>query len=171
MNIDVGLLRPRRSSVRRVVALACLFAIACGQPDDGAREGEAAAGDSTAAAPDTAAFAASPDSATAISGDPFEGFELPPTGEPGAETRRLKLLLRNAAAELAIVYADGGAGEVLLDSVAPGEETRVDILTRAVRVGLRSESGESGAVLLREELTVDPDSVIEVLVGRGPSAP
>jgi len=155
---------------------ACLAAAACGRAGDRA---DGTHPDSEAGAPgaDSAAHGAGPvDSmapeAAAPGGaaDPFAGFEL--DAGPGADAadRRIALLLRNHNAGMAIVYADGGAGEVLLDSVAAGSAVRIDILSRASMIALRSVT-EDGALLRATEVSPGLDTIIEVVVGSAADSP
>ncbi|MFW6084199.1 MAG: hypothetical protein ACODAA_03205 [Gemmatimonadota bacterium] len=168
---------PRRARTTSLVAafLAAFLAAGCGDDQAGERAGPPGAGE----APDTAAPSVDPtaggpaaaDTATATpSGDPFHGFDLPSDGAVRRESRVARLLLRNTSDEPAVVYGDGGAGEVLLDTVPPDGERRVDVTTRAVRLGLRSES-TAGEALRRDEVSVGLDSLLEVSVGRTASAP
>lgn len=104
------------------------------------------------------------------SSDPFAGFELAAGETASIEPRRIALRLVNPDDGTAIVFADGGAGEVLLDSVAARSEARVDVLTRAPVVTLRSV-GPSGRELRATEVTVGPDTVVAVGVGVGSRGP
>lgn len=165
-----------RSIVRlpsRFALLLCLVALAgsCDRPDGDVEAADPAA--DVPEVPDTAGLADS----LAVAGDseadsahPFAGFELPAGHPVGREARLARLLLSNASDEPAIVYGDGGAGEVLLDTVPPESERRVDVTTRAFRLGVRSETA-AGEALRRDEVTVGADSVLEVSVGRVPAAP
>jgi hypothetical protein len=63
----------------------------------------------------------------------------------------------------AIVRASGGADEVLLDTVPPTATHRVDVLTRAASVTLRS-LGEDGRTLRTIDVAAGPDTVVEVRV-------
>lgn len=157
----------------RFALLLCLVALAgsCDQPDGDVEAGDPAA--DAAEVPDTAGLADS----SAVAGDseadiahPFVGFELPAGHPVGREARVARLLLSNTSDEPVVVYGDGGAGEVLLDTVAPKSERRVDVTTRAFRLGVRSETG-TGEALRQDEVTVGADSVLEVSVGRVPAAP
>ena len=142
-----------------------MTAASCGGAGDRPGEGEPAEldADSVAARVDSAtAEADAPGQWSAD--DPFAGFELEAGPEAGAVDRRIALLLRNQADRLAVVYADGGAGEVLLDSVPAGSDSRVDILSRASTITLRSLSAE-GELLREAEVTPAPDTQIEVIVG------
>lgn len=101
---------------------------------------------------------------TPAAADPFTGFELDAGPSVSEDLRRLSLMLRNDAPTMAIVHADGGAGEVLLDSVPPGSRQRVDVLTRAPVVTLRATT-LAGHALRATEVAVGPDTIVEVLVG------
>ena len=96
--------------------------------------------------------------------DPFAGFELSADPQVSAELRRLSLLLRNDGPSVVIVHADGGAEEVLLDTVPAASRHRVDLLTRAPVVTLRTEA-PGGRTLSTAEVAVGPDSIVEVRVG------
>lgn len=96
--------------------------------------------------------------------DPFAGFELSADPQVSAELRRLSLLLRNDGPSVVVVHADGGAEEVLLDSVPAESRHRVDLLTRAPVVTLRAEA-PGGRTLSTAEIAVGPDSIVEVRVG------
>lgn len=164
-----------RWAIAAVATFALVVAGACGGNGDGDsteladREG---APDTSITSADTASAADSASEPTVgMNGeDPFHGFELPSAGEPRREARVARLLLRNASDEPAVVYGDGGAGEVLLDTVPPEGEQRVDVTTRAVRLGLRSET-TAGEALRRDEVSVGVDSVLEVPVGRVTAIP
>ncbi|TFG64050.1 MAG: hypothetical protein E4H28_05665 [Gemmatimonadales bacterium] len=80
------------------------------------------------------------------------------------ETREVALRLRNDGSEDALVYADGGAGEVRIDSVAAGGWTRIALETRAPILTLHS-TDLGGRLLRRVEITVGVDSVREVIIG------
>lgn len=153
----------------RLVALllvaGALAAASCGDTGDRPGEGDSAGldADSVAARVDSATAGAD-GSGQWSADDPFAGFELEAGPEAGAVDRRIALLLRNHSDRLAVVYADGGAGEVLLDSVPAGSDSRVDIVSRASMITLRSLSGE-GDLLRVAEVTPAPDTVIEVMVG------
>lgn len=142
--------------------VASLFAAGCG---GAGKAGTGAAADSvmsdSTAVVDSVAASTSPDSAGS---DPFTGFELDAGPQASADLRRLSLLLRNDATSMAIVHADGGADEVLLDSVPAGSGQRVDLLTRAPVVTLRAETPD-GHALRTVEVAVGADTVVEVLVG------
>lgn len=154
--------------------LVLATALACGEADDAAHDpppdGADAAALEDSVAPGGAADsgrAGVPD--TGLSPDPFPGFEL--DADPAnAVERRIALLLRNHAARTAVVYADGGAGEVLLDSVPPGSDVRVDILSRAATIALRSVAPD-GELLRETEVSPGPDTVVDVIVGPAPAAP
>ena len=88
--------------------------------------------------------------------EPFFGFDLDRTPDAETEQRTLALRLRNDGSEDVLVFADAGAGEVRIDSVAAGTWTRVDLLTRASVVALRSIS-LTGRVLRRVEIPVGAD--------------
>lgn len=96
--------------------------------------------------------------------DPFAGFELSADPQISADLRRLSLLLRNDGPSVVVVLADGGTEEVLLDSIPAESRHRVDLLTRAPVVTLRSEA-PGGRTLSTAEIAVGPDSVVEVRVG------
>lgn len=165
----------KRLSAAGVICFAVVHAAACGGSGDRVdRTGGAAdtvaetvsdsvpglnTADSATAAPDTAAGA-----------DPFRGFDLDTGPATNAVERRVALLLRNYDARTAIVYADGGAGEVLLDSVPPGAESRIDLLSRAGAIALRSVTPE-GELLHAGEVSPGSDTVVDVIVGPAPSAP
>ncbi len=95
--------------------------------------------------------------------DPFFGFDLDGTVAATTEQRHLALRLLNDGSEDVLVYADGGAGEVRIDSVAAGARTRVDLLTRATVVTLRSTS-LTGRELRRVEITTTTDTVRDVVI-------
>jgi hypothetical protein len=139
--------------------VAGLLALGCGGTD-----GDAGQADGTPVPADTAVSAT--DSTPAdTTPDPFTGFRL--ESEPGAsaELRRLALSLRNDGPVPAIVRASGGADEVLLDTVPPGATRRVDLLTRAPSVTLRSLAAD-GRTLRTGDFALGPDSIIEVRVDR-----
>lgn len=144
--------------------IAGLLVVGCGGAETDARQPDGAS-----ASGDTAAIAA--DSTTADSTfadttpDPFAGFQLESGPAASAELRRLALSLRNDGAVPAIVRASGGAEEVLLDTVPPGAARRVDLLTRAASVTLRSLAAD-GRALRTRDVTVGADSVVEVRVDR-----
>ena len=147
---------------------ACLALTSCvdsdsnangsGTPDDSTTVvvAQDSAGDTT-----TAEAPAVGDTAPA---DPFAGFELSADPQVSAELRRLSLLLRNDGPSVVVVHADGGAEEVLLDSVPAESRHRVDLLTRAPVVTLRAEA-PGGRTLSTDEIAVGPDSIVEVRVG------
>lgn len=96
--------------------------------------------------------------------DPFFGFDLDRTvAAATTEQRTLALRLLNDGSEDVLVFADGGAGEVRIDSVAAGARTRVDLLTRASVVSLRSVS-LTGRVLRHVEITAGADTVEDVVI-------
>lgn len=95
--------------------------------------------------------------------DPLFGFDLDAPAAGTSEQHRLALRLRNDGEEDALVFADAGAGEVLVDSVAAGSWTRVDILTRASRVVLRSAT-PAGRNLRRIEIETELDMLREVVI-------
>ena len=95
--------------------------------------------------------------------DPFFGFDLDRTAVATAEQRKLALRLLNDGSEDVLVFADGGAGEVRIDSVAAGAWTRVDLLTRASVVTLRSIS-LTGEILRRVEIATGADTVRDVVI-------
>ena len=105
----------------------------------------------------------SPGAPTFDPDDPFFGFDLDRTVATATEQRKLALRLLNEGAEDVLVFADGGAGEVRIDSVAAGAWTRVDLLTRAPVVTLRSIS-LSGRVVSRVEITAAADTVTDVVI-------
>lgn len=151
-----------------VTVLAC--AGADDATDDPPPDDAAAAALEDSVAPGSAADSsreAPPD--TGLAADPFTGFELDAAPANGVE-RRIELLLRNHDARLAVVYADGGAGEVLLDSVPPGSDVRVDILSRAATIALRSVAPD-GELLRETEVSPGPDTIVDVIVGPAPAAP
>ncbi len=157
-----------------VTVLALATALACGGTDDATDDPPPVGADAAAlgdtVAPDSVADssrAAPPD--TVLAADPFTGFEL--DADPAtADQRRIALLLRNHDARTVVVYADGGAGEVLLDSVPPGSDVRVDILTRAATIALRSVASD-GALLRETDVSPGPDTIVDVIVGPAPAAP
>lgn len=157
-----------------VSLLVLVSALACGGADDTTDEGPPD-GTDAAAVEDSAVPEGSADSSrtappdTGHAADPFTGFELD-TDSPNVVERRIALLLRNHDARMAVVYADGGAGEVLLDSVPPGSEIRVDILSRAATIALRSVAPD-GEVLRETEVSPGPDTIVDVIVGPAPTAP
>ncbi len=102
--------------------------------------------------------------------DPLFGFDLDDTIGSTSEQRRLALRLRNDGEEDALVFADGGSGEVLIDSVPAGTWTRVDVLTRASRIVLRSAT-LTGRNLRRIEIDTDLDMLREVIIQAEPDAP
>lgn len=157
-----------------VSVLILATALACGGADD-ATDDPPPDGADAAALNDSAAhgsvadsnLAGAPDTGSVA--DPFTGFEL--EADPAAAVeRRIALLLRNHDARTAVVYADGGAGEVLLDSVPPGSDIRVDILSRAATIALRSVAPD-GEVLRETEVSPGPDTIVDVIVGPAPAAP
>lgn len=154
--------------------LVLVSALACGGADDTTDEVSPDGADAAAVAdsvvPDVGADSsrpAPPD--TGLAADPFTGFELD-ADSPTAVERRIALLLRNHDARMAVVYADGGAGEVLLDSVPPGTDIRVDILSRAATIALRSVAPD-GEVLRETEVSPGPDTIVDVIVGPAATAP
>lgn len=147
---------------------ACLALTGCVDSDSNAN-GAGMPPDSTAVAPaqDSAgdtATASAPAAGDTAATDPFAGFELNAGPEISADLRRLSLLLRNDGPSVVVVHADGGAEEVLLDSVPAESRHRVDLLTRAPVVTLRTEA-PGGRTLSTAEIAVGPDSVVEVRVG------
>ena len=168
----------RRSATAMFAAIACIPLLigACADGDDAGNRSEpaSAASADTADAPlDTSAMAdpAMADSiAAAHDQDPFHGFDLDSVAGARNEAKVARLLLRNDSEETAVVYGTGGAGEVLLDTVPAESERRVDVTTRAVRLGVRSET-VTGEDLRQDEVTVGVDSVLNVLVGRVPPIP
>lgn len=151
------------------IVVAGLAASACGGADD---EGNDARSDAAVVedrvAPDSAADPVPATRDTGSADDPFTGFQLDADAANTLE-RRLALLLRNHDDRMAIVYADGGAGEVLLDSVPPGSEIRIDILSRASTIALRSVTPD-GELLREAEVSPGPDTVVAVIVGSSPAA-
>lgn len=147
---------------------ACLALAGCVDSDSGAN-GSATPSDSANVAPardsagDTTA-AMTPAAGDTAPADPFAGFELGADPQVSAELRRLSLLLRNDGPSVVVVHADGGAEEVLLDSVPAESRHRVDLLTRAPVVTLRAEA-PGGRTLSTAEIAVGPDSIVEVRVG------
>lgn len=160
-----------RLSAVSVLVLATV--LACAGADDATDEAPpdpaaaAALEDSVAPGAADSSRAGAPD--TELAEDPFTGFELDADPATAVE-RRIALLLRNHNTRLAVVYADGGAGEVLLDSVPPGSDVRVDILTRAATVALRSVSPD-GELLRETQVSPGPDTIVDVIVGPAPAAP
>lgn len=150
---------------------AAVAASACGgsgdAADEHARPNGAMLEDSVRA--DSAADDADDAAALGTGNDPFMGFELDAESAANDVERRIALLLRNQGSRTAIVYADGGAGELLLDSVPPGADARVDILSRAATIVLRSVSPEGG-LLRTTRLHPGPDTIVDVIVGP-PSTP
>lgn len=104
-----------------------------------------------------------PDVPTYDPDDPFYGFDLDHTVVAATEQRKLALRLFNDGSEDVLVFADGGAGEVRIDSVAAGAWTRVDLLTRASVITLRSTS-LTGRVLRRIEIATGADTVRDVVI-------
>lgn len=157
-----------------VSVLVLATALACGgaddTTDDAPPDGTDAAAVEDSVVPDGSADSSRAAPAdTGLAADPFTGFELD-TDSPNAVERRIALLLRNHDARMAVVYADGGAGEVLLDSVPPGTDVRVDILSRATTIALRSVAPD-GEVLRETEVSPGPDTIVDVIVGPAPTAP
>ncbi len=157
-----------------VSVLVLATAVACGGADDATDDPLPDAADATALEDGVAAGIAAdsgretqPD--TGLAADPFTGFELDADPATAVE-RRVALLLRNHDARTAVVYADGGAGEVLLDSVPPGSDIRVDILSRAATIALRSVAPD-GELLRETEVSPGPDTIVDVIVGPAPAAP
>jgi len=99
----------------------------------------------------------------ADSENPFAGFDLDETVATTTEQQEVALRLRNDGVDDVLVFADGGAGEVRIDSVTGGAWTRVDLLTRAPVVTVRS-TDLTGRDIQRVEITVGIDTVREVLV-------
>jgi len=95
--------------------------------------------------------------------NPFSGFDLDKTVATTTDQQKVPLRLRNNGVDDVLVFADGGAGEVKIDSVTAGAWTRVDLLTRAPVVTVRS-TDLTGRDLQRVEITVGIDTVREVLV-------
>lgn len=102
--------------------------------------------------------------------DPLFGFDLDAPAAGTSEQHRLALRLRNDGEEDALVFADGGSGEVLIDSVAAGSWTRVDVLTRASRIILRSAT-PTGRSLRRIEIETDLDMLREVVIQAETNSP
>ena len=102
--------------------------------------------------------------------DPFYGFDIDRRGEQGSEERSLALRLQNDGTEDAVVFADAGAGEVFLDSVAAGRWSRVDLVTQGPVVTLRT-ARPSGETIHQLNLAAVPDSVMEVNVGDPAATP
>jgi hypothetical protein len=102
--------------------------------------------------------------------DPFYGFNIDRSDAQGHEERSLALRLQNDGAEDAVVFAEAGAGEVFLDSVAAGSWSRVDLVTQGPVVTLRT-ARLSGETLHQLNLALVSDSVIEVNVGDPPATP
>lgn len=142
----------------RVVGLILLGgALACGKADGG--------GDGSGADSETVSDSSRvPDGdSSAAPDDPFGGFELP--GDSGAgDMRKFRLRLRNDGDGIAIVFADGGAGEVLVDSVPAGSWRPVDIESRARFVRLRSVDA-AGDPLREIDLGQPADTAVDVAVG------
>ena len=95
--------------------------------------------------------------------DPFFGFDLGRTVASTTEQREVALRLVNEGLEDVLVFADAGAGEVRVDSISAGGWARVDLVTRAPVVTLRS-TDLGGRFLRRVEITVGSDSVRQVVV-------
>lgn len=148
-----------------------LAGAACGGGGDGSADGANASdtgtADSTAMSGDSTEAATGVDAgaspANPSAEDPFRGFDLPSENGTG-EMRRYRLRLRNDGDSLAIVYADGGAGEVLLDSVPAGSWRPVEVDSRAHIVRLRSET-PGGAMLREAELGAPADTAVDLAVG------
>ena len=104
-----------------------------------------------------------PQRTPAASEDPFYGFELGDTVAVATEQQEVMLRLRNDGSEDVLVFADGGAGEVQIDSIGAGGWTRVELVTRAPTLILRSRDLH-GSLLRRVEITVGADTVREVRV-------
>jgi hypothetical protein len=104
-----------------------------------------------------------PDPEPADSLDPLYGFDLDPPATSSSQQQRVALRLRNDGEEDALVFADGGSGEVLIDSVTAGSWTRVDVLTRASKIVLRSAT-PTGRSLRRIEIETDLDMLREVVI-------
>lgn len=119
-----------------------------------------AAGDSVPTDHGDSATSAAPRASTE---DPFRGFDLPSENGTG-EMRRYRLRLRNDGDSLAIVFADGGAGEVLLDTVPAGSWRPVEVDSRARLVRLRSVT-PGGSPLRSTELGAPADTAIDLAVG------
>lgn len=84
---------------------------------------------------------------------------------PGAETYRLRLV--NPGRRFVVVYADGGADRVVLDTVPGGDSVRVNLRIRTDRVRLEAEA--DGTVLGAGEVRLFPDSIVRwVASGSGP---
>lgn len=151
--------RPGVGSLRLGLILA-LGAGACAGAEPG----------SEAAPIDTSTIAVADSQPTAPEAEgPFRGFDIDRSAESRIE-RTVALRLRNDGSEDAVVYADAGAGEVLLDTVAAGRWSRVDLVSFGSIVTLRSAraSGESTHQL---DLAAVPDSIIEVNVGEPSATP
>jgi len=153
-------------SSRRSAGFAFLLAIvvpACGdaEPDPEPVAEEATPADTVLVARDADAPAAE---------DPFRGFNIGGRGESGHEEKLLALRLQNGGTEDAVVFAEAGAGEVLLDSVPAGRWSRVDLLTHGPVVTLRT-ARSSGETIHRLELAAVPDSIVEVNVGDPAATP
>lgn len=169
----------RRHGTWGLLLVAAVVSYACGNGREATDEtgGETAMADTMAPGGATPPDSGAADSVVPESeapgapvDDPFAGFELEAAPGATADSRRIALLLRNLGTRLAVVYADGGAGEVLLDSVAGGGEARVDIATRATSIMLRSMTPD-GDTLRTEEIIAGPDTVLEVIVGGAAGAP
>lgn len=163
----------RRPATPLLAAIACIPLLTGGcaggeNTDDGPEPAAAEAADTSTTSLDTTAAddSTTADSIAAARGpDPFHGFDIDSVAEARKEAKVARLLLSNASKEEAVVYGTGGAGEVLLDTVPPESERRVDVTTRAVRLGVRSET-VTGEDLRQDEVTVGVDSVLNVPVGR-----
>lgn len=148
----------RHHEGNRLLLIAALLAVGCGEAETDAGQAHGpASGDTAVVAVDSTPADTAP--------DPFAGFQLESGPGASAEPRRLALSLRNDGPVPAIVRASGGADEVLLDTVPPGASHRVDLLTRAPSVTLRSLAAD-GRTLRTGDIVLGPDSIIEVRVDR-----
>ena len=146
-------MNPRKLSIfAAVVELGLMLSAAGCEPasDEAAPGQEASAGDSPAVgapAPDTSAYA-----------EADEGWRPLAVPEPGrADT--YPLIVRNPHGVPLVVFADGGAGEVLLDTIAGRDSSRVRLLIAADSVTLRAvgPGGEAGPA---ETISLDPGSEV-----------
>ena len=150
--------------ITRVAVVSAFLVLACGETDQPSPPEHVA--DTVSAQIRAAAPAAGASDPT----DPFFGFDL---GQPVATTtiqRAFRLRLRNDGDEDVLVFADGGAGEVRIDSVTAGQWTEVELVTRAPLVVVRSAT-PAGRNLRRLEIDPVADTVREVVVHGPPAVP
>lgn len=162
----------RRPPLLLLLVLLGAGLVACDRGEAGieAAHDTAAAADSALEDEPASRAEAERSPASVDEGDPFAGFSVDAgPGAPGPE-RRLPLRLLNHSDAPAIVYADGGAGEVVLDTIEPGVEARIDVLTRSPALTLRSLA-PGGREMETARVEAPLDSVLDIVVGRPSPTP